>query len=448
MAFQVEATPEAWLFSPKNMAQSKSDTLPTAVPAPGPGDGRPNRLLSLDALRGFDMFWIMGADALGNAVSALVGPEPAANPGEGPHFSPLRWLAAQLEHVEWEGFHFEDLIFPLFVFMAGVSQVYSLTKLQEREGTASALGRLFRRTLLLYVIGIFYYGGFSKTIDHIRLLGVLQRIALASGGAGALFLLFKSPRVLAGITAGILLGYWALVGLTPVRDISLERNQIKAQIAANPGSTARSLYEATTQRVTGAYGEGKNVVNHFDFNYLPLRKWDGNFDPEGILSTLPAVASGLLGILAGIYLRSPGSTPVRKAATLAVAGALLLTLGWGWSPLFPVIKKIWSSSFVLVAGGWSAILLGTFYWAIDVRGWKNWCTPFVWVGTNSITVYLAGSVLDFEALASRFVGGEIKGFLDQSIAPGLGTLVLALTGLGLVLLLARFLYRRQIFLRV
>jgi predicted acyltransferase len=101
-----------------------------------------------------------------------------------------------------------------------------------------------------------------------------------------------------------------------------------------------------------------------------------------------------------------------------------------------------------VAGGWSAIFLGTFYWVIDVRGWKGWCAPFVWVGTNSITVYLAGSIIDFERLASRFTGGQVKDFLDQSVAPGTGTLVLALTGLGLVLVLARFLYRRQIFIRV
>lgn len=418
----------------------------TQAPSEGVG-GRSGRLLSLDALRGFDMYWIMGGDALGSAVSAIVGhPAPAAA-GQEPTRTFGQVIADQLEHVEWAGFHFEDLIFPLFVFMAGVSQVFSLTKLREKEGTAAALGRLLKRTLLLYIIGIFYYGGFSGTFDHIRLLGVLQRIALASGGAGALFLLFRT-RALVGITAGILLGYWALVALTPIRDISLEKTAIKAQIAAHPGSTAQSLYESTTQTIRGSFDEGKNLVNHFDFKYLPWRKWDGNFDPEGILSTLPAVASGLLGVLAGIYLRSPHSSPGQKALGLIGVGVVLLAAGWGWHSVFPVIKKIWSSSFVLVAGGWSAMLLGTFYWIIDVQGWKAWCTPFVWVGTNSIAVYLAGSIIDFERLGSRFVGGEVAKFLDRTIAPGTGTFVLALSGLALVLVLARFLYRRQIFLRV
>ena len=431
------------------MAQPETVTPQRAGTPPTAGAGTVGgRLLSLDALRGFDMFWIMGADALGNAVSAVAGkpPEPSG-PGQEAPFSLGHTIADQLEHVEWAGFHFEDLIFPMFVFMAGVSQVFSLTKLQEKEGTGAALWRLLKRTLLLYVIGIFYYGGFNGTFDHIRLLGVLQRIALASGGAGALFLLFRT-RALVGITAGILLGYWALVALVPVKDISLEKHAISEQIKATPGSTARSLYDETTKTVTGSFDEGKNVVNHFDFNHLPWRKWDGHFDPEGVLSTIPAVASCLLGVLAGIYLRSPGPSPAQKALSIAGVGVVLLAAGWGWHPLFPVIKKIWSSSFVLVAGGWSAIFLGTFYWIIDVRGWKSWCAPFVWVGTNSITVYLAGSIIDFERLASRFAGGQVKVFLDQSVTPGTGTLVLALTGLGLVLVLARFLYRRQIFIRV
>lgn len=413
-------------------------------PTPSPSDAAlrakepavsAGRLLSLDALRGFDMFWIMGSDALGNAIGALGG------------LGFTRIIADQLEHKEWAGFHFEDLIFPLFVFLAGVSQAISLTRLREREGIGPALVRLLRRTVLLYVLGIFYYGGFSGSLDNIRLLGVLQRIALASGGAGTLFLLVRT-RGLIAITAAILLGYWALLSWTPVRDISLEKKQIAAQMTANPGSTVRTLFDATTQYVRGSYEEGKNVVNHFDFQYLPGRKWDGHFDPEGILSTIPAVASGLLGILAGIFLRNPGWTGTQKSVGLVVSGVALLALGWAWAPWFPVIKKLWTSSFVLVAGGWSSILLGSFHWLIDVRGWKRWCTPFVWVGMNSITVYLAGAILDFDQLAARFVGGDIKKFLNENAGVGIGTLVQAMVSLALVLILARFLHRRQIFLRV
>src|SRR5437867_3124381 len=156
------------------------------------------RLMSLDALRGFDMFWIIGADALVRALDRM---------GENPI---TKFFAAQLSHVEWAGFHFYDLIFPLFVFIAGVSSVWSLTKETGKHGRSGAARHVIRRGLLLVGIGILYSGGLSEPWPNIRLLGVLQRIGLAYLAAGLIFLWFK-PRAMAGICLGLLAGYWALM---------------------------------------------------------------------------------------------------------------------------------------------------------------------------------------------------------------------------------------------
>ena len=173
--------------------------------------------MSVDALRGFDMFWIIGADSLVYALNRMSQTRPTS------------FLADQLDHAEWEGFHFYDLIFPLFVFIVGVSLVFSLTKTIERAGRAEALKRVFRRSALLFAVGIFYSGGFTSPWPDIRLMGVLNRIALAYFFAGLLFCFFK-PRALVAICVGILAGYWAIMTFVPVRDIQLTKDNL-AQLA-------------------------------------------------------------------------------------------------------------------------------------------------------------------------------------------------------------------------
>ena len=413
--------------------------------------------MSLDALRGFDMFWILGADALVRAFDRM---------GDN---VVTKFLANQLSHVEWAGFHFYDLIFPLFVFISGVSSVWSLTKEQQQHGRAGACKRVIRRGLLLVLIGILYSGGLSSSWPDIRLLGVLQRIGLAYMGAGLLFLFFK-PRALAGICAGLLLGYWALMTFVPVRDIQLNSEALakRAEAAgdastaklfrakANPSTVkdspawaaAQRMFSETTTRVTGSYEQGRNLSNHIDFQFLPGKKYEHYADPEGMLSTLPAIATCLLGVLAGLFLRSASHSDTQKVRWLLAAGVISVVLGFLWGMQFPVVKKIWTSSFVLVAGGFSAMLLAVFYQVIDV--WKNqcWSHPFVWIGTNSITVYLANNIIGFRKLAERFVGGDVKAFLDANVTKGFGDLVLTLAGLTLAFAFCAFLHRKKIFLRL
>jgi len=351
------------------------------------------------------MLWIAGADALGGAFAGLKGGVVGS------------FLAGQFDHAEWVGFRFYDLIFPLFVFMVGVAIPLSLDRIVAREGRSGAISRLLRRGLVMYVLGVLLYGGMAEGYQHIRLMGVLQRLAICYMAAGLLYLYLK-PRGLVSVCIGLLVGYWALLTFVPV-----------------PGFGA------------GDYSRGHNLANWIDANYLPLRLWDGDYDPEGLLSTLPAIASCLLGILAGLWLRDENRPALTRVRWLLIAGVALLMLGHLWGLQFPVIKRIWTSSYVLVAGGWSLLLLAAFYYLIDVRGWRGWAQPFVWIGANALAIYVVSHLVDFGNLSARLFGGEISAKLN-SLWPGFGGLVLAFTGLALCVLFARFLYVRKIFLRL
>jgi predicted acyltransferase len=166
-----------------------------------------------------------------------------------------------------------------------------------------------------------------------------------------------------------------------------------------------------------------------------------------MLSTLPAVASCLLGVFAGLLMRRTDLDEAKKLRALVVSGVVALALGWLWHLQFPVVKKIWTSSFVLVAGGWSLLLLGGFYYVVDVRRWRGWCAPFVWIGMNPITLYIISGLFSYQRLAARFTGGDLKLWLDAHLAAGFGSVFTAVTALALMFALARFLYRREIFLR-
>lgn len=363
------------------------------------------RLLSLDALRGFDMFWIVGAEGLVHALDKI------SDTGF------VRALANQLRHKEWEGFAFYDLIFPLFVFIVGVSIVFSLGKIVDQEGTLAAYKRILRRAVLLFALGLWYYGGASNEWPNIRVMGVLNRIALCYLFAGFVFCHFKTKGII-GVGAGLLIGYWALMSFVPV-----------------PGVGA------------GSFAPGANLANYVDKLYLPGKRYDGDWDPEGLLSTLPAIATCLLGVLAGFLLQNNAVAPRQKVACLLGGGVAGVLLGFLWGLQFPVIKKIWTSSYVLVAGGYSCILLGLFYQVIEVWRFQKWAVPFVWIGMNPITIYVLDNVVNFERLAARFAGGNIKNFFDAAVTKGFGDLVIQIVGLGMCFLIVRFLYQRKIFLR-
>lgn len=373
---------------------------------------QPRRIGAVDALRGFSMICILGADAMAGSLWEMAGERPGFISAIG------RFLGNQFSHVQWDGFVFYDFIFPLFVFVTGVSIVFSLSRLAEREGKARAHMRVLRRFLLLYALGVIYYGGLTEPWPDIRLLGVLQRIAICYLVASILFL--NLPwRSLVAVCIAILMGYWALMALVPV-----------------PGVGA------------GSFLPDANLAQWFDAQYLPGSMWDGTSDPEGLLSTLPAIATCLLGVFAGMLLMNTRVEVQEKSLWLMGAGCALVVAGHLWGLQFPIIKYIWTSSFVLLTGGYALLLLGVMHQVIDVWGWRSWSTILVWVGANAITLYMLNNFASFSRVAGRLVGGDVAAFFDAHVTSGTGGLVTAAVGLALAVALAGFLYRRKIFLRV
>ncbi len=394
--------------------------------------------MSLDALRGFDMFWIVGADSLVEALHRMT-PGPVT-----------RFLGTELDHVDWKGFHFEDLIFPMFVFMAGVSIVFSLGRTIEQRGLGAALWRVVRRSALLYFLGIIYYGGFAHPFSGIRLMGVLQLIGLAYLIAGLTFcFLHRRPAAMAAVCGALLLGHWAVVSFVPFPDVRPTPGG-DAIIAKETGFTnVAQLNFASTTYLQGSFLKGVSLPNYVDQKYLPGMKWDGTWDPEGLMTPITGGACCLLGVFAGLLLQGGKTAPRRKVLCLLACGAAAVALGWLWNFQLPVIKKIWSASFILVAAGYATMLLAVFYFVVDVLGWRKWCQPFVWIGMNPITIYLVANVIDeYTHVAERFAGGDIEAFFNTQVAQGLGNLIVALLGLALAFGFAHFLYRKKVFIRL
>lgn len=359
------------------------------------------RLLSVDALRGFDMFWIIGIDEVIWAAEK-------AWPNAFTHL-----LAVPFTHQRWEGFNSYDLVFPLFIFLVGVSVVFSLTKQLEKENRSAVYLRIVRRFVLLYLAAFVYNGSFWGR-EHIVWVGVLPRIAWCYLITSVLFCIVPFRGLIAVFTA-ILISYWALLTFVPPPDQSAPTFEI-----------------------------GKTWPNYIDIHYLP----EGNagrqgWSNEGYLSTVPAVATCLLGVFVGAMLKNQSITDRQKVAWLLVGGAVMVALGYLWGIQFPVIKRIWTSTYVLVAGGYSCLLLGLFYLLIDMYHYRNWATPFFWIGSNAITAYLicgafpwGWALRPLEVRLEPAVGGHVYDVIHWSIV------------MVAVLVVVYGLYRKKLFLRL
>ena len=360
-----------------------------------------DRIVSIDALRGFDMFWIIGGGTVFQRFFRLFD-HPVADS-----------LRVQLRHTRWNGFTFEDLIFPLFLFIVGVCMPFSITRRLERGVSRASLYRhIVTRSFLLILLGLIYNGLLGFNFESMRYVGVLQRIGVCYFFT-ALILMNTRFRGQVYWAAGILLGYWAIMKLVPV-----------------PGYG------------TGVLTPAGNLASYIDQRFLP-----GNFccfrygDNEGLLSTIPAVATALLGVLCGHWLMGTASS-AKKVRGLLAAGVISLVVAVVWGRVFPINKLLWTSSYVLFAGGWSMLLLGAFYWIIDYRGWRMWAFPFIVIGLNPITIYVAQGVFDFGIIANIFVHGFIDHFGD--IKP----VLFAVSVVTVKWLFLYFLYRQKIFLKV
>ncbi len=381
------------------------------------------------------MLWIIGGEQVAAALEKLGGGVVVST------------LAAQFQHVEWAGLHFFDAIFPLFLFLMGVSIVLSMDRMVAGIGRRSALGRITRRSLLLFGLGIFYYGGLSRAWPDVALSGVLHRIALCYF-FGAMLYVFLPRRAIVVAAALALAGYWALLMFVPFSDLDLKHGTLGKKGSQAEAILPTVLLANITRTVRGTFEEGRNLAHYVDYRWLPGKKRNLYYTNEGLLSTIPAVATTLFGIMAGWLLTSARWSARQRVAWLMGAGAAGISLGALWSLQIPIIKRIWTPSFCLVASGISAMLLGLFYLFVDVWRWQKWCLPLRWIGSNALAVYLAVNIIDFTAVAERFAGGDVKAFLDTRVGAGFGGISIAFVALLLPVLFTRFLYQKKIFIRL
>jgi predicted acyltransferase len=371
-----------------------------------------DRLVSLDTLRGFDMFWIIGGHQILSALSAIV----SANW--------LTWLLARLEHPRWNGFEPYDLIFPLFLFIAGVTTPMSIAK---RRSLGATTGNIYRhiilRGLILVALGIIYNGLPTDWSDasvwaDVRYPSVLGRIGLAYMFAAIIAMNTQlTARLITIVT--LLVGYWAALRFIPVPEFG-------ANDLLTPGHTLTDYIDRTLIRFGTLYHEDR--------------------DPEGLFATLPAIATALIGVITGQMLMRSDRSGMRKTITMLLGGLVCLGLGFAWSReslvQFHLNKNLWSSSFVLYCAGWSLLLLAIFYLVIDVWKFRWWTTIFSVIGANAIFIYMAAKLIDFKSFSSNLLAGPVS--LSGVYGPLLVACGVLLIEWGLLYLM----YRKKIFLKV
>ena len=378
-----------------------------AVEVAQPPAAAPGRLLSLDVFRGLTV-----------AAMLLVN-----NPGT--------WSAVYdpLEHAPWHGWTPTDLIFPFFLFIVGVAMTFSFdAQLAKGASPGRVWARAARRSAVLFLLGLLLAAFPYYNLDpgHLRVMGVLQRIGLAFLLA-ATVVLFTSLRAQVGIAAALLLGYWAAMTLVPV-----------------PGFGAGDLSKDGS---LAAYVD--RMVLGTDHLWAQAKTWD----PEGLLSTLPAVATVLLGVFAGRWLRG-GRTPAERAVGLFAAANVLLVAGLVWNAAFPINKNLWTSSYVLFTGGVALHVLAMTYWLVDVRGWKRWTRPFVVFGVNAIAAFFLSGVMARLLTLIKVPGGKtLKGWIfDGAFAswlpPHAASLAFALCFVLFWIGVMEVFYRRRLFIKV
>ncbi len=362
------------------------------------------RLVSIDALRGFDMLMICGADAFFRQLEGKTS---------------LFWvdsLARQFEHPEWIGFTFYDFIFPLFLFISGVSIPFSLSKALEKEISKREIyKKAFSRMLILIGLGMLDKNAPFPFFDweQIRLGSVLGRIGIAGFITVILSLNFSSAKRL-WIGVAILLLYYAAMMLIPV-----------------PGFGAGNLTF-----------EG-NLIGYIDRTFLPGRLLQGTFDELGLITTFPAICLTILGAFAGEILNNHVVTDKKKFYQLLITGVVCIAIAFVWSLHFPIAKRMWSSSYILLTGGMSFFFMAAFYAIIDLHQLKKWSFFFVVVGMNSLTIYMVYRFVNFR-YTSRLLFEGLYMPLDGKWHPVLESL----GALILVLLFLYFLYRQKIFFKV
>jgi predicted acyltransferase len=358
-----------------------------------------NRLISIDALRGLTMFFIIGGERIFTSLFEIW-----------PN-SVTEALSKNMEHAGWEGFYFYDQIFPLFLFLVGLLIPLVILRSKEKGKTNREIFlHISKRTIILILLGLANYGLLRFDWPAMRWSSVLGRIGVCYFFA-SLLVLHTSWRTQFAVIAAILIGYWAAVQFIPV-----------------PG-----------------YGPGVLtpegcLTTWLDQKIIPGTLGLGIYDRQGVLSTFTALASTLIGVLAGYWLCS-GRTKDQKTLGFIVAGVVLLAAGWIWGHFFFISRSVWTSSFVLFTSGWSFLALALFYWIIEVNGFKRWTYFLMVIGMNSVTIWVGQRFIDFKFTSEAIFLGVSKYF--GILQP----LFLAVCLVGIKWLFLWFLYKKNIFLK-
>jgi predicted acyltransferase len=360
------------------------------------------RLESLDVFRGLTIAGMMLVNNAGN-------------------WEAIYW---PLEHAEWNGWTPTDLIFPFFLFIVGVSMVYSIANRQKKgESRSSLLAHSLRRAFLIFAIGVFLNGFPHFHLVTWRFAGVLQRIAVVYL-ITSVIVLFTGWRGRLGALVTCLIGYWAVMRFIPV-----------------PGYGVGNL---TPEGNLASWLDRLVMYNHLYIEHIR--------DPEGILSTIPAIGTCLLGVFTGEWLRS-ARTSSRKLVVMLGVGVAAVSAGKLWGYEFPINKNLWTSSYVLFAGGLALLFLGFCYWTIDIKGWKAWGKPFMMMGMNPLALYALASLISHLSVDVHIGDETLKGWIYDRIyapvaSPYNASMLYGLTYVVAFLILGWILYRRRIFLKV
>ncbi len=375
-------------------------------------DSAPTRLYSLDALRGFDMFWIMGAEEVFHGMAKAMN-------GQSSFWNAL---SLQFTHPDWNGYHAYDTIFPLFLFMAGVSTPFSVGReLEKGKSRGQLVWRVVKRGLILVLLGLVANNGLKiQPIADIRFPSVLGRIGIAYMLANIIFLYAKELWQMIWFWVFIV-GYYLLLKFTSAPGF-------------HPG-------DLTPQGNFASYVDRTILPGHL---YVPYPGTKINMhDPEGLFSTIPAISTGLLGILTGSLLKKKDLAQKTKALRMVMFGVVFIVLALIWNLDFPINKNLWSSSFVLLVGGISLLLMSLFYYVIDVLGYKKWAFFFKVVGMNSILIYLSGHFIKWSYTNNGFFQ-----WLGQLVGDPYNVVIMAITFVLVKWLFLYYLYEKKTFLRV
>lgn len=394
------------------------------------------RLLSLDIFRGMTI-----------AFMILVN-----NPGD--------WgnVYAPLLHADWHGCTPTDWVFPFFLFIVGVSIALALSKRKARGDEKSAIVRkILRRTFIIFAIGLFL-NGFPYFNFPLRIAGVLPRIAIVYGITAMIFLYADWKRVI-WITVGCLVAYWLMLALIPVPIDEVMQQALDTGKVMTQGGLfeLNPLQQFSDNFVQANYQRGVNLQAYIDRHFMPGRLWQKTWDPEGLLSTIPAVGTCLCGVLTGLWIKKEMDVYKKLTGILGV-GAILIGVGFVWSLAFPINKNLWTSSYVLYMSGVALLFLGVIYWLVDVLGYRSGMKPFIVFGTNALIIYALSGLIAriFGIIQWTNAAGEIvsiKSWIYNSFFLALfsnmnASLGYAIFNVLLLLGIAWFLYSRKIFIKV